>query len=264
MSWHSTGLTQAENLFQPSTTQLQSDVSSSYFLGPNFSATEVNGAITPLTQPAMAEPFIQDMFTPLDGLSSQDFENRYAFLNEFSADGEQFYESQCSTHYGLPNDSCHHFSDGLYEFPKQPEYYVSPLEATAPPTQNIAPRQASARFYTDESLNALEHAGTDDLIGMGLYDAPSPTPASMSFLSGPWDLPIRPSLGKGLKLEETFQPTPTEDEESDTGQGDDDEGEEEEEQAFQQTPDMPISYLGLEEKGSYYGQNCLWRTQYCI
>ena len=97
---------------------------------------------------------------------------------------------------------------------------------------------------------------------MGLYDAPSPTPASMSFLSGPWDIPLRPSLGKGLKLEETFQPAPIQDEESDAGQGDDDEDDDEEEEeedeaeqqsTFRQTPDLTMP--------SYYEQTAFGETK---
>jgi hypothetical protein len=87
---------------------------------------------------------------------------------------------------------------------------------------------------------------------MGLYDAPSPMPASTSFFSGPWDIPIRPALGKGLKLEETFQPTATEYDEDEAASGED---EEEEEPDLSQTNDLTMPYLGLEERRSCYGQN---------
>jgi hypothetical protein len=260
MSWHSSGVGQADHQFLPSSSQSQSNVPSSYFLGPHFSTCEVNGAITPVTHPFAGEPFIQDTFTPLDDMSSQDFNHRYAFFNEISADTDAFYGSQCGTQYSIQTDSRYQFPNGLYEVHKQPEYHFCQLEETAPPTPEILPLQASTALHGDGSSDRVDQAGTEDLIGMGLYDAPSPMPVSMSSLGGPWDIPIRSRPGKGLKLEETFQPTTTEDEESDAGQGgDDEEGEEEEEEeeepASDQTHDLTMPRLGLEERSSYYEQS---------
>jgi len=58
---------------------------------------------------------------------------------------------------------------------------------------------------------------SDELIGMGLYDPPEPP--------GSWLLSGTPPSGKGLKLEETWQPPPTEEEHEEV----DDESSEEEE-----------------------------------
>jgi hypothetical protein len=252
MSWHSTGLEQADHHFLPSSSQFQSTVASSHFLGPNFTTCEVNGAITPITHPLAGEPFVQDAFTPLDEISSQDFDDRYGFLNEFSANKDNFYESSCYPQYPVPTESRYQYPTGLYEMQKQPEYYFRQLEETAPPTPEIVPLQASTGLTGESSFNAAEQSGKDDLIGMGLYDAPSPMPASTSFFSGPWDIPIRPALGKGLKLEETFQPTATEYDEDEAASGED---EEEEEPDLSQTNDLTMPYLGLEERRSCYGQN---------
>lgn len=263
MSWHSTGVEQPDHLFLPPGLQTQSNMPSSYFLGPHFTTCEVNGAITPVTHPFAGEPFVQGAFTPLDNMSSQDFDRRYAFLNEFSAEKDTFYESQCGTQYPVQTDSIYQFSNGPYEVQKQQGHYFGQLEGTAPPTPEFLPLQASTALLGDRSSDGVDQAGTEDLVGMGLYDAPSPTPVSTSFLSGSWDIPIRPRLGKGLKLEETFQPTTTEDEESDAGHSDSDEEDEEEEDdeddkeeaGSDQNHDMTMPYLGLEESSSYYEQN---------
>lgn len=215
LSWHSTSMQQADHYFLPSTAQFQSDVSTSQFLAPTFTTSDFNEAITPMTYPSAGEPFVQGAFTPLEEMSSQDFDDRYAFLNEFSADMDTFYDPQYGSRYAGLTGSDHQYPNGLYQYQKQPEYSLRQLEETAPPTPEIGPLQTSTGLIADEPLDAVEQAGAEDLVGMGLYDAPSPLPASMSFLSGSWDIPIRPIPGKGLKLEETFEPTTTEDDNDD-------------------------------------------------
>ena len=215
LSWHSTSMQQADHYFLPSTAQFQSDVSTSQFLAPTFTTSDFNEAITPMTYPSAGEPFVQGAFTPLEEMSSQDFDDRYAFLNEFSADMDTFYDPQYGSRYAGLTGSDHQYPNGLYQYQKQPEYCLRQLEETAPPTPEVGPLQASTGLIADEPLDAVEQAGAEDLVGMGLYDAPSPLPASMSFLSGSWDIPIRPISGKGLKLEETFEPTTTEDDNDD-------------------------------------------------
>lgn len=219
LSWHSTGMQQADQYFLPSTAQFQSDVSPSQFLAPTFTANELNEAITPMTYPFAGEPFVQGAFTPLEEMSSQDFDDRYAFLNEFSADKDTFYDPQYGSRYAGLAESDHQYPNGLYQYQyqKQPECCLRQLEETAPPTPEVGPHQTSTGLIADEPLDAVEQAGTEDLVGMGLYDAPSPLPVSMSFLSGSWDIPIRPISGKGLKLEETFEPTTTEEDDDDDG-----------------------------------------------
>ena len=162
-----------------------------------------------MTYPSAGEPFVQGAFTPLEEMSSQDFDDRYAFLNEFSADKDTFYDPQYGLGYTGLTGSDHQYLNGLYQYQKQPEYYLRQLEGTAPPTPEVEPLQTSTGLIADEPLDAVEQAGAEDLVGMGLYDAPEPLPAPMSFLSGSWDIPIRPISGKGLKLEETFEPTTT-------------------------------------------------------
>jgi hypothetical protein len=215
LSWHSTSVQQPDQYFLPSTVQFQSDVSPSQYLAPTFTANELNEAITPMTYPFAGEPFVQGAFTPLEEMSSQDFDDRYAFLNEFSADKDVFCDPQYESRYAGLTESGHHYPNGLYLYQKQPEYCLRQFEETTPPTPGVGPLQTSTGLIIDEPLDAVERAGAEDLVGMGLYDAPSPVPASMSFLGSSWDIPIRPISGKGLKLEETFEPTTTEDDDDD-------------------------------------------------
>jgi hypothetical protein len=217
LSWHSTSMQQADQYFLPSTAQFQSDVSTSQFLAPTFTTSDFNEAITPMTYPSAGEPFVQGAFTPLEDMSSQDFDDRYAFLNEFSADKDTFYDPQYGSGYAGLIGSDHQYLNGLYQYQyqKQPEYSLRQLEEPAPPTPEVGPLQTSTGLIADEPFSAVEQAGAEDLVGMGLYDVPSPLPASMSFLSGSWDIPIRQISGKGLKLEETFEPTTTEEEDDD-------------------------------------------------
>ena len=251
MSWHSTGFQQAhpQALLYP--TQFQPHAPSSYFLGPTSTTSEVNGAITPMSHPLAGEPFVQDVFTPLDSMSSQDFDHRYAFLNEFSADKYPIPSLDYETWYSLSAESGNPIPQ--YEYLKQPESNHCQIELTAPPTPEARPLQAAAGIPTGNmSVDLVHTAATDDLVGMGLYDAPSPMPATMSFLSGTWDIPIRPGLGKGLKLEETFQPTTQEDDEDDAASGEDGD---EEEYSEVQAHGSELPCLGFEDKGFYDEQN---------
>lgn len=264
MSWHSTGPEQADHHVSPYSSQFGGNVSSSNFFGPTFTTCEVNGAITPITQPLAGEPFVQDAFTPLDDTSVQDFYNRYAFLNEFSADKDPSYNPQCVPQQPELAEPLQQFRNELYGFQRQAEWPAHYLESTAPPTPEIVPLEACTGLVDEGFLAAAGTAGGDELVGMGLYDAPSPVPATMSLMGDPWDIPIRPALGKGLKLEETFQPTTTEDEGSDAGQEEDDddaeeedgeEGQQQEGPALSQPQDLTMPYQQLEERRPEYEQN---------
>jgi len=248
MSWHSTGLQQVAAQPLPSTISSQQNDPPSYFLGPTFTMNEVNGAITPMTHPFAGEPFVQDIFVPLDEMSSQDFDTRYAFLNEFSADKNPIPTSDYSTWYSIPAEWGN--SNPHVELFKQPESDLCRIELTTPPTPETRPLQAASGMTTDYvSVDLEETAGGEDLVGMGLYDAPSPTSATIYSLGGTWDIPIRPGLGKGLKLEETFQPSTQEDDEDDVGSVEDG-GEEEGASDHAQVSTLPS--LGLEKGTSYY------------
>src|ERR1700722_17007241 len=170
LSWHSTSMQQADQYFLPSTAQFQSAVSTSQFLAPTFTTSDFNEAITPMTYPSAGEPFVQGAFTPLEDMSSQDFDDCYAFLNEFSADKDTFYDPQYGSGYAGLIGSDHQYLNGLYQYQyqKQPEYSLRQLEEPAPPTPEVGPLQTSTGLIADEPFSAVEQTGAEDLVGMGL------------------------------------------------------------------------------------------------
>jgi hypothetical protein len=115
---------------------------------------------------------------------------------------------------------------------------------TTPPTPETLPQpqQAELNVPSEESISfeALEEAEEEGeiLVGMGLYDAPDKYDtdpqldnyrSSMSQLLGTVYRP-QESTGKGLKLEETWQP-PESDDEGDDGEEDADGEEQDDETA---------------------------------
>lgn len=118
--------------------------------------------------------------------------------------------------------------------------------STAPPTpDNFLPIQhPEPAFPADESIPYQpleEDSGGEELIGMGLYDSPDPVIKTssldpqldnyrafmMSHLLGPGHRRTE-STGKGLKLEETWEPPASDDEDDDEqdGEGEDEDIEE--------------------------------------
>jgi hypothetical protein len=114
-------------------------------------------------------------------------------------------------------------------------------DVTAPPTPNdfLPIQQPDPSFEADESIPYHSLEDSDEpgevLVGMGLYDAPEKSPASdphldnyrssiMSQLLGPgYRKPETPvATGKGLKLEETWNPPPSDDGEDEDGDEDED------------------------------------------
>jgi len=218
MSWHPTTLEQPHFTPTTYTMQYQSTGPSPDYLGTTFAGIDANEAVTPLSHPFAPEPFVQDAFTPLEELSTQEFNDRYAYLEEFSADKSPFQVHQNARESFAPY-SQHAFLDQLYESQKHSGYLVGHLPPSA--AGHMAGQIAVAHFDV-QSEHQTGTAGADELIGMGLYDAPSPLPPSVPQFGGPLTLPYRSGLGKGLKLEETFEPTTTEYDDDDDADGSDD------------------------------------------
>ncbi len=128
--------------------------------------------------------------------------------------------------------------------------------STAPPTpENFLPIQhPEPTFPAEESIPYHPLSDSDDgeeLIGMGLYDTPEPAKTlssdpqldnyrslMMSHLLGVGRR-VEPT-GKGLKLEETWNPPPSDDEEEDDDEQDG-EGESDEEDTAEQSSSIPIT-----------------------
>jgi len=138
--------------------------------------------------------------------------------------------------------------------------------STAPPTpENFLPIQhPDPTFPTDESIpyHSLSDSPQEDdgeiLCGMGLYDSPDVGKTAafdpqldnyrssmMSQLLGPTYR--REPMGKGLKLEETWNPPPSDDENDDKDEEEDGEGDEDEDIMAEvgdlgttKTPNLPV------------------------
>jgi len=128
--------------------------------------------------------------------------------------------------------------------------------STAPPTpENFLPTQhPEPTFPAEESIPYHPLSDSDDgeeLIGMGLYDTPEPTKTlssdpqlanyrtlMMSHLLGAGRR-VEP-VGKGLKLEETWNPPPSDDEEEEDDEQDG-EGESDDEETTEQPASIVIT-----------------------
>ena len=231
-SWHPSSFDEFSSETSPHTLQFDSNANSTSFLDTPFATTEANGLITPMTQPSSGEPFLQEGFAAFDDLSAQNFDNRYAYLNDFSAEQNPFWASEYTFQQMPPPIQQYTLPTEPQGFQKQPEYLTPHFGLTAPTTPDILPIQSND-FGTALTpiLTSNVTSGTDELVGMGLYDAPSPMHSSTLFSGKPLNLPYRShgGGGKGLKLEETFQPSATEDNEEEDGEDADDEGPYEEE-----------------------------------
>lgn len=135
---------------------------------------------------------------------------------------------------------------------------------TAPPTpENFLPIQhPEPTFPAEETIPyhplSDDDDGEEELIGMGLYDSPEPakTPSSdpqlnnyrammMSSLFGTATRRVEPT-GKGLKLEETWNPPPSDDEDEDDedqdGEGDDEDEVEFAEASLNSQAVLPVAH----------------------
>jgi hypothetical protein len=104
-----------------------------------------------------------------------------------------------------------------------------PTPETLPPVQQFQPTMPSEESIPYQPLEEAEEEG-EILVGMGLYDAPSKYDSdpqldnyrsTMSQLLGATYRPPQP-MGKGLKLEESWQPPPDSDDEEDDAEGEGD------------------------------------------
>lgn len=149
-------------------------------------------------------------------------------------------------------------------------------DGTAPPTpENFLPIQhpeAPCAIETTipyHSLDDQEDEG-EILVGMGLYDAPekaSPTDlqqweqyqtAMISKYLGSTERAVAESMGKGLKLEETWNPPASEDEDEDQdAEGSDDEEEHQQQQQGKQHGQAPAVVNGSNPVVQYQGEGWL-------
>ena len=165
------------------------------------------GLVTPQAFPVATEPYIQETFTPLQEAIPDPIDTRYDFLRQFSIDHSPFWK---------PEDE-KKFQDFQFDLPASAFY--KPIE------QVPAHRQEAEITPIAGPITHMKDVSNTDgeiLVGMGLYDTPSPTPPTSLFSGMTFDLPVRGSNGKGLKLEETWEPgASTEDDDGGDDGGDD-------------------------------------------
>jgi len=214
-----------------------------------YQTVAMNGLPTPMTQPDLNVDFPVDPYFSLDG-SCMPYQQHTIQQSQPQMTIPQGYDTaglSLDTSYQsyVPPDTSYHL-----QFPTVPlsgdyptcspmnyatQTWAESLSAfptyTAPPTPDFLPIQNPSDMWqgaTTAVQPRLTKPRSKELVGMGLYDTPDRDSFSLdsateshgaSFIANPH----HESLGKGLKLEETWQP-PAEEEE-------DDEEEEEEEEA---------------------------------
>ena len=195
-----------------------------------FNTAKINGLITPMTAPVLNEPQIQDYMSPLEDYSPSAFptvpfayeyppkESTYLLPEQQYHVQEQVYVPQ-SVSYG------NQFSiPQMYQ--TQPSTYSQLNIDTAPPSPSLLPIQ---NFDTDRSTSPFllgsPRVEKEELVGMGLYDRPQDVHSSTLFNGATTMAALTAGIGKGLKLEESFEPPPMEDDEEEEVQEDNEEDE---------------------------------------
>ena len=167
----------------------------------SFATIEVNGLVTPLTQPSSAESCYREEFTPLEEMPIHSLDGTYPLLQQ--AGHHTFWPSQYNAALHDPANQSLMYRDSLAKERETPFANAAAPDmytGTAPPTPDFLAVSSDAAVE-----GGLPPPEDEVLVGMGLYDAPSPL--DFATLHGNQTvLPYRGSTGKGLKLEETFQP----------------------------------------------------------
>lgn len=232
ISWHPS----TQHNFQPSAieTYSNSHMPVELNMGPAYTTAEINGLITPLTYPHPDEPFHQGEAFPFldEHINPLDQVNPVACYTDPNNTGAQSY-MDAPYHFGSRTSRepfCYTASSPL-------DYTISPIrrqQTTAPPTPDFLPIQSFAKSPSVQCLRAVspgagetENAGSllfqaapsssNELVGVGLYDLPSPT-----------DRP------KCLQLEQSFVP-----EESNEEEDEDEPEEEAQEDESEAKPSIP-------------------------
>ncbi|MCJ1247359.1 hypothetical protein MMC30_004573 [Trapelia coarctata] len=203
------------------TPMTQPDLNNDLPVDPFFSLDNSN---IPYQQPAMAQQAYTSAGLSLDTTYQSCFPLGHAALPQYTTVPAS---SDYST-YSPMNFATQSWAESLSAFPSY----------TAPPTPDYLPMQHPADIWQGVETTekpALAKSQSKELVGMGLYDTPDRTSFSLDSLADsrtgrPGAYPHHESLGKGLKLEETWQPP--EDEE-------DEEEEDEEEEEESRPSDNP-------------------------
>jgi len=188
----------------------------------DFSTAQVNGLITPMSYPAMNEPQIQEVFTPLDGYSGRnmgfDYGNQAYFDQSWVAS-----EPIKGNPYALSTFYQAAYPTAPQPFPHANQQLMTSNVLTAPCSPDCLP-------FPNIDLDNLSLGTTggkakddsEELVGMGLYDSPAEVQSS-SLLFGRFSQSGR----RSLKLAESFEPV----------EQDEDADEDDEDAAHEQEPE---------------------------
>lgn len=172
----------------------------------HFTTAQINGLITPVVYPAFKEPQIQELFTPLDELPAQDpamaFKLPVDQLSWMNQDQEKI------SPYSLPLQS----DPNLMQLPSTLDrgmfggnVQTAPSSPDCVPLQNITLDPPSPSHE-----GSISKDDPEELVAMGLYDSPAEIQSSSLLFGG-----LSSCGRKGLKLEESFEPTETDEDDED-------------------------------------------------
>lgn len=224
------------NPYQPS----ESDYAMHFLTNP-FATTEVNGLVTPLSLPSSADSCFNEGYTPLEEMQTQHQDCAYSFPKQVGY-SNAFWPRQYDLAPQYPTYQPPLYRDTYHADRNMPFTYAPALDmytGTAPPTPDFLAVSDEAVLNSAKPM-ALVQSKDEVLVGMGLYDGPSP-PNSTALYGNIIAIPNRESAGKGLKLEETFQPSNEEDDEDDDDSNCDCD---EDQEAFLSAPTHQPSLLG--------------------
>lgn len=192
----------------------------------DYSATNVNGLITPLSHPIANEPQIQELITPLDEYPLDT--STYLGNNGFVDDHAWLLQSQqkCNPYsFNLPYQG--NLLQPTWQLDQLQQPHSSLNVQTAPSSPDCLPLQVDTLSLDTADLD--EKGPSEELVGMGLYDSPADVQSTSLLFGGASN-----TTRKGLKLEESFVPEDRDDEEFDDAEEEAEAEEDQEEEV--QTP----------------------------
>lgn len=206
ISWHPNSMASAPLNGWTASHQFPDSLDPTPYSSHPFATAQVNGLITPLTQPSSGESCYKEAFTPLEEMPTQSLDDTYSFPEQ--AGNYLFWPRQdnVAPHYTAHQPSLSretYLQDGALPLSYATSHDM--YTGTAPPTPDFLATPDDAVVQGDGS-RTKPPSDDEVLVGMGLYDAPSP-PNATALYGNQVVLPHRRSGGKGLKLEETFQPS---------------------------------------------------------
>ena len=193
----------------------------------HYGTTAVNGLVTPMSYPAMDEPQIHELITPLEELSAREGQPHF-----------DMNMCQQPQYWTLP-DMCKeqgYAMDNMFPQTMLPTSWLwthpTSNVPTAPPSPSFLPIQGAVEA-SPLDLNARQlpnPPAAEELVSIGLYDSPADVQSSSLLFSG-----FTSNPRKSMKLEESFEPVPKAEGEDD---GSDEENEEDSESEEESTDNV--------------------------